>query len=60
MKVYVVSKCEDDEYGCREAIKVFSTLEKAKEYVNSQDDKIIGTWFDDDYETYSIEEFEVE
>ena len=60
MKVYVVSECIDGENGYREVIKVFSTLEKAKEYVNSQDDKIMGTWFDDEYETYLIEEFEVD
>ena len=32
MKVYVVSECIDGENGYREVIKVFSTLEKAKDF----------------------------
>lgn len=58
-KVYVVSTCVDDEYGCMEACKVFATREDAEAWVNAQEDN--GTheaWYGE-YEQYSIEEFEV-
>lgn len=58
-KVYVVSSCCCDEYGCMEAIKVFATREDAQNWVNAQENQVIDAWFGQK-DQYSIEEFEVE
>lgn len=61
MKVYVVSVCVDDEYGCREAESVYSSKEAAEAWV-AEHQYYLKTWFCEDekgYPAYIVEEFEV-
>lgn len=68
MVVYVVSQCCDEEYGCREAERVFARREDAEAYVaheveeHHEGDPCYYPWFDDSDKgvaIYSIEEMKV-
>lgn len=62
MKVYLVEKICDFEYGCREVVKVFKNEESARNYVNDQPDVgDVTFWCSSTNEPmYEITMFEVE
>lgn len=60
MRVYVVRKISDHEYGCRNIEAVFSTQELAEEYVNNSPDNWIYKFWDGISEpNLLIEDYEV-
>ena len=68
MVVYVVSQCCDEEYGCREAERVFARQKDAEAYVAHEIEEYYDgeacyyPWFDEEehgVSRYSIEEMEV-
>ena len=61
MKVFVVSKICDWEYGCRKVVKIFNEETKAESWINKQPDKGKVTFYDGSWDSmYEIEIFEVE
>lgn len=62
MDVYAVLKIADYEYGCRKVEKLFSTPEKAEEYVENSKDNYDYTFWDGSIEpnliirTYQLDE----
>lgn len=60
MVVYVVSAMVDDEYGCQEASRVFSSMELAQAYVDAHQEFVSVWWQDEDVPYLSIEEFVVD
>lgn len=61
MKVYLVEKLCDFEYGCREVVKVSSNEKSARNYVNDQPDVgDVKFWNGENIPMYEITMFEVE
>lgn len=61
MKIYVVTRVCDDEYGCASPFAVFSTREKAENCINKQDDKKTDVWWTENgIDTYDIEEYDLD
>lgn len=61
MKVYVVCECVDEEYGCREACKVFASKADAEAWV-AENQEMLDPWFCEDeegYPLYVVEEFDL-
>lgn len=61
MKVYLVEKICDYEYGCTEVDKVFSSEKAARDYINDQPD--VGDfafWDGSTAPIYDVTMFEVE
>ena len=61
MVVYVVRAVVDEEYGCREAQRIYSSREGAEEYVSEHQEYFQPWWADDDAEepVYDVVEMEV-
>ena len=61
MKVYLVNKICDYEYGCREVVAVFSSRKSAKDYISKQPDNgDVKFWDGVSEHMYDIDMFEVE
>lgn len=61
MRVYLVEKICDFEYGCREVVKVFKNEKSARNYVNEQPDVgDVEFWNGENIPMYEITMFEVE
>lgn len=61
MKVYLVERICDYEYGCTKVVKVFSNEKSAREYINKQPD--VGNftfWNGSSVPMYDVTVFEVE
>ena len=61
MVVYVVRAVVDEEYGCREVQRIYSSREGAEEYVSEHQEYFWPWWSDDDAEepVYDVVEMEV-
>jgi hypothetical protein len=44
MKIYIVTQCCDNEYGCTENIGVFATREEAEQHLQKNADMYIEEW----------------
>lgn len=61
MKVYAVMSVCDYEYGCTEIVGIFSTEEKAKEYIEQLGgQRTWDCWNGSTYNQYTIDEWEVD
>lgn len=60
MKVYIVKKIIDHEYGCRDVEAVFATEELANEYIDNSEDNFEYEFWNGSIESnLIIEEYEV-
>jgi uncharacterized protein YfcZ (UPF0381/DUF406 family) len=61
MVVYAVRAVVDEEYGCREVQRIYSSREGAEEYVSEHQEYFQPWWADDDAEepVYDVVEMEV-
>lgn len=61
MVVYVVRAVVDEEYGCREAQRIYASREDAEAYVSEHQEYWRPWWDDDDAEVpvYDIQEMQV-
>ena len=61
MVVYVVRAVVDEEYGCREAQRIYASYEDAEAYVSEHQEYFCPWWNEDDEEVpiYDIEEMQV-
>ena len=61
MKVYLVEKMYDCDYGCKKVIKVFKNEKSARNYVNDRPDVgDVELWNGEYVPMYEITMFEVE
>ena len=61
MKVYLVNRICDYEYGCREVVAVFSSRKSAEDYISKQPDNgDVEFWNGESEPIYYIDMFEVE
>lgn len=61
MRVYLVEKICDYEYGCTEVVKAFFNEKSAREYINKQPDVgIFAFWNGSNVPIYDVAMLEVE
>lgn len=62
MVVYVVRAVVDEEYGCREAQRIYASYEDAEAYVSEHQEYYHPWWMDDEeaeLPVYDIQEMQV-